>query len=764
MALFLLLITLTPATHSQTPTELLAKGDYDAAMQAATQALQSHQQSHDEKAQTDDWNTIGSARLYQGKYADGIDALEHALALDRKRRDPQGEIIRLYNIGGAYVFLGRYADAFRYYQSALDRANSTTSEKWNPRVRQVTLANLANLYQRLGRYQQALELYLSLKPTLDVLTPSVRAQLLANQGTLYRRLGDPSKALATYREAQQLYSTDHHRDGEISVLKNIGIVLALDLDRLPEALLSFQASLHLAQQSANAQVAPGHLYLAEALIRASRWDQAKSEFEAALSRSRAVKSAEYEWRALYGLGRLAQHNGNPTDALQAFQQAIARIESVRSSLELSALRREFLADKREVYDAAISLLLHQPNPPTPGILSLMESGRARVLQDKAATPTLSSIQSQLDGATALLEFWEGPDEAAVLYLTRTSSGVLPRSPIDGKALRDAALTSHASPSLLDGIPPLSDPRIQRLIIIPDGQSALVPFDLLPAPPAGILLNRATIQYAPSAAILLTPQKAPTSWRLPWNRQLLAFADPATTTSALFDPSSLAPLPKAREEVAAIAATLPGRAEIHSGPDARKSYLSNESLRSLPVLHIASHASADPFDSDRSRILFAPQDPKQGTDFLFYKEIPSLDFKDVSLVVLSACDTETGKYTRGEGVEGFSRAFLSAGAASTVTTLWRVEDHATSEFMKQFYFFLAAGQPKADALRLAKLRFQQSGVHPRHWAAFVLNGDGQNPLPKVLPWYALALPPSLLLALVLLTRTKRPTKPKPSLTN
>jgi hypothetical protein len=107
--------------------------------------------------------------------------------------------------------------------------------------------------------------------------------------------------------------------------------------------------------------------------------------------------------------------------------------------------------------------------------------------------------------------------------------------------------------------------------------------------------------------------------------------------------------------------------------------------------------------------------------------------------LSACDTERGKVIRGEGLQAFSRALLSAGARATVTTLWRVADRPTSEFMKQFYFELGRGEPKAEALRLAKLRFLRLGSglgHPRFWAAFVLNGDGLRPIPRVFPWSAL----------------------------
>ena len=84
-------------------------------------------------------------------------------------------------------------------------------------------------------------------------------------------------------------------------------------------------------------------------------------------------------------------------------------------------------------------------------------------------------------------------------------------------------------------------------------------------------------------------------------------------------------------------------------------------------------------------------PGGPADYLFLREIYDLDLTGVQLVTLSACDTERGKVIRGEGVEGFSRALLAAGAASAVTTMWDVVDRASAEFMKQFYFALARGR-------------------------------------------------------------------------
>ena len=71
-------------------------------------------------------------------------------------------------------------------------------------------------------------------------------------------------------------------------------------------------------------------------------------------------------------------------------------------------------------------------------------------------------------------------------------------------------------------------------------------------------------------------------------------------------------------------------------------------------------------------------------------------------------------------------------------------------MKQMYYYIAEGHPKAEALRLAKMRFLKSGTllsSPRYWAAFVLNGDGWNTSRRIIPWSTVAAVVAFLLALV-----------------
>jgi len=158
---------------------------------------------------------------------------------------------------------------------------------------------------------------------------------------------------------------------------------------------------------------------------------------------------------------------------------------------------------------------------------------------------------------------------------------------------------------------------------------------------------------------------------------------------------------------------------------------------------------DAENPDRSRILLAA-DSSNAADYVFLEEVYSLDLKNVDLVTVSACDTARGKMVRGDGIQAFSQAFLAAGSSATVTSLWKVADEPTAEFMKQFYYFLGRGVTKAEALQLTKLQFFRSKSdlsNARYWAAFVLNGDGWDSSRRVIPWSALIFVVAAILVVV-----------------
>ena len=89
-----------------------------------------------------------------------------------------------------------------------------------------------------------------------------------------------------------------------------------------------------------------------------------------------------------------------------------------------------------------------------------------------------------------------------------------------------------------------------------------------------------------------------------------------------------------------------------------------------------------------------------------------------------------------GAAFLAAAFLAAGAHSTVTTMWRVADEPTADFMQVFYHYLGRREPRDQALRRAKLRFlndRSDLSDPHYWAAFLLTGDGFRPVPRAVTW-------------------------------
>src|SRR5262249_50253659 len=436
--------------------------------------------------------------------------------------------------------------------------------------------------------------------------------------------------------------------------------------------------------------------------------------------------------------------------------------------QLSRLKSDFFADKRDVYDALIKLLLERND--VASAFEYMERSRARVFQDRffggQLSPnalTLSSLQPRLGANSALIEFWSGAQELAVVWITRESSGIAHKrlSPAEREDLQHfvSELPDNLGPDwqkdlkkisglLPAGIKPLSQDRYTHVLIVPDGILSLVPFELVAMSSDKPLLESRDVTYLPSAVLLLREaREKAAAIRYPWQAQFVGFGDPAVVGSGesmlTVSREGNSALPASGEEIRAIARMSAGRTHLFLGPDDRKRSFFDSAGSGAALLHVSTHAVADTDDPHRPRLPFSPDESGQQNNYLFLKELYDLDLRGMSLATLSACDTERGRLVPGEGIQAFSRALLAAGSRSALTTLWRVPDQPTAQFMQRFYYFLLKKhESKAQALRLAKLEFLHSGTelsHPRYWAAFVLNGEGSERVPWFIPWQLLALP-------------------------
>ena len=148
----------------------------------------------------------------------------------------------------------------------------------------------------------------------------------------------------------------------------------------------------------------------------------------------------------------------------------------------------------------------------------------------------------------------------------------------------------------------------------------------------------------------------------------------------------------------------------------------EIAKNYGILHLATHAQVDVDKIEKSCLYFSEDSLNNAS--LYISDLYTMEFP-ADLVVLSACETGVGEVIKGEGIVSLARGFAYAGASSIVTSLWRVRDNSTSEFMKLFYSNLKNGDRKSEALRSAKLEFIDSNpqyAHPFYWAPFVGIGN------------------------------------------
>jgi CHAT domain-containing protein len=221
--------------------------------------------------------------------------------------------------------------------------------------------------------------------------------------------------------------------------------------------------------------------------------------------------------------------------------------------------------------------------------------------------------------------------------------------------------------------------------------------------------------------------------------VLIVSDPAFAARSPLD-EQLSRLPGTRTESAAIARYVRrGGATVLQDTNATEAHV-RELSSSRSVLHFATHAVVREDRPLESQLVLARSGPDAAADgLLTAAEVYGMRLK-ADLVVLSACRSAAGAVP-GDAIATFTRAFLYAGTASMIASLWDVADEPTNQLLPSFYKEWLDGADKAAALRraqlklLADLRAGKVSVstslgpvplpeHPVFWAGFVLFGEPQ----------------------------------------
>jgi len=198
-------------------------------------------------------------------------------------------------------------------------------------------------------------------------------------------------------------------------------------------------------------------------------------------------------------------------------------------------------------------------------------------------------------------------------------------------------------------------------------------------------------------------------------------------------------------------------DAYSGNLVNKELFIKESSKAR-ILHLAMHALTDDKHPEYSQLVFKNENNAETSTSMYAYELARMKL-NADLSVLSACNSGSGKFQKGEGVLSLARAFKASGCPNIVMSLWPANDASTKDIVVGFFKHLKAGLGKADALRQSKQDYLDTASdelkHPYYWAGLVLIGNnepmkfGSTQLPLILLFFI-----PLLVAGLIYRRTKK----------
>jgi CHAT domain-containing protein len=255
--------------------------------------------------------------------------------------------------------------------------------------------------------------------------------------------------------------------------------------------------------------------------------------------------------------------------------------------------------------------------------------------------------------------------------------------------------------------------VRRLVLVPHGALAYLPFAALKTAEGKYLVERYSLIHLPSASL--------------GDREAAAASSEGRADVAL---TAFAPLPRELPatvlEVDAIAQAH-RRTRVLVGRQASEPEL-RQALRSAAIAHVASHGVLNGMNPLFSRIELVPGLNRSADDDgrLEVHEVLELEIRS-PLVFLSGCETGLGpgasrRYSPGEDYATLAAAFLSAGAGQVVATLWAIPDSGAAVFAGRFYSGVgSSGAAEALAAAQRALLAERRFRHPYYWAGYRLAG-------------------------------------------
>ena len=691
-------------------------------------------------------------------------------ALDIRRALGDPRLWSAFNtLGDLYWEMAETASEPDQADAASDKAIANYEEARNAArhwdQKQMLTVNLADAHRIRGHDDAALGLYqafLSDSPQ----APSLRAShisALGGRGLIYAERGLFDRALPDLESAVQLAKADKRKRLELYWRKRI-CDLEAQRERDEEARACYDDILREARD--------GFLELGSSAERYAFFGEQSSVYEA----------------LVHLLLQMARKHPEGAYAREAFDYVErARAQSVLQALFESHLVERWLSSPTDVeaqgslaalqgeadrlWQARVEMRASKPGEALQSEIEATESQLrdvykkiVRLVEARLALSNVSNLAARLqqgslkDGET-LIEYMVADDETYVFVIDRDHlehqvlaigrKGARARGDQPGRvslsqalgqvsplfspdsdwpaasrsiAARDADIRLKALRTLYEKLFQPLEKHIEpgrALVIVPDGLLYHLPFEMLlrafdGAQPRYLLAEHA-ISYAYSARTLLDADRRVDSSI----GKALLVANPALGGAA-----SPVALPYSEMEIRQIRHWIKS-AVILTGREATEAAFRREAV-DAGLIHLATHATFDRGNYLDSSIFFAPGRGGSAAEdgILYVHEVMRLNLS-ANLLVMTGCETGLGRWRPGSGLEGISRAFLTAGVRSVVGTLWPVADSdATARLTSALYRNLASGMDGRGALQKAKLELLEGGAFadPFYWAPFILVGS------------------------------------------
>jgi CHAT domain-containing protein/Tfp pilus assembly protein PilF len=710
--------------------------------------------------------------------------LERALPIAEKGFDPDDVnlIAVVHDLANAYFSLKDFDRA----EPLLERTVAFVEKKYGAEHMQLAapLLNLGNVALERKEYERALKFYErahAIREKAQGTQHPDTARLIVAMANVYLEKGDSIRSLQIYEQALDLLKVSagpYHRSTS-AALDGMARSYAA-LDDLPRA-IEYQTRFDEVQEKQigwNLMVGSDREKLAYL-----KWISSQTDRTISLHVLSAPESpAALDLAVLV----LLQRKGRGLDAMSGSMAALRQ--------RLNPGDQKLLDELSETDAKLARLSLGGPgNVARPEwekqIAELEErrerlesvvSGRSNEFRARSQPVTLVAVRAAIPEDAALIEFasYRSFDPKIrdygksryVAYILRRHGEIRwrdvgPADEIDRtvevlrQALRDdrrhdvRGLARNADRKIMEPLRALAGDA-KQLLISPDGDLNLIPFEALVDEQGRYLVERYAITYLTTGRDLLSIRTLRTSLNGPVvvadpffgePRTMLAARRRSITIGPELSSMYFAPLPGTAAEAHSIQ-SLFHDAKILTGRDASKTSLKH--LEGPSILHIATHgfyldesaAASGPgtgaiqarnLDNPlvRSGLALAGANLNNRGDngVLTALEASGLNLWGTQVVTLSGCETGLGEVKKGEGVYGLRRAFLLAGAQSLVMSLWSVSDGVTQETMTAYYSGLKAGLGRGEALRQAQLAMlrRKQREHPFYWAGFIHSGDWRS---------------------------------------